>query len=187
MLLESERALLACMVYVELNSVRAGIVTRPEDYRFSGLGLYLTGGKASSWLDHGTLAKALSALEKKASPTKKDQMRHYLELIYHEGQIERDTKARIPEKEAQLLLSTDFKGSEILTFRRRIRYFTDGVMLGSRTFCEDKFREFRNYFQTDNDKRSGRLITYRHKKMSVTAPSNNLLHLFSIRAFAFRE
>ena len=34
-LIESERYLLACMVYIDLNPVRAGMVVRPEDYRWS--------------------------------------------------------------------------------------------------------------------------------------------------------
>ena len=34
-LIESERYLLACMVYIDLNPVRAGMVVRLEDYRWS--------------------------------------------------------------------------------------------------------------------------------------------------------
>jgi putative transposase len=35
MLIDSERYFFTCMRYIELNPVRAGIVTRPEDYRWS--------------------------------------------------------------------------------------------------------------------------------------------------------
>ena len=34
-LIESERYLLACMVYIDLNPVRAGMVVQPEDFRWS--------------------------------------------------------------------------------------------------------------------------------------------------------
>jgi len=34
-LIESERYLLACMVYIDLNPVRAGMVAQPEDFRWS--------------------------------------------------------------------------------------------------------------------------------------------------------
>lgn len=33
--IESERYLLACMVYIDLNPVRAGMVTRPDDFKWS--------------------------------------------------------------------------------------------------------------------------------------------------------
>ncbi|MFM1908913.1 MAG: hypothetical protein RLZZ591_2590 [Pseudomonadota bacterium] len=35
-LIESERYLLACMVYIDLNPVRAGMVQRPADFKWSG-------------------------------------------------------------------------------------------------------------------------------------------------------
>jgi len=34
-LIEGERYLLACMVYIDLNPVRAGMVVQPQDYRWS--------------------------------------------------------------------------------------------------------------------------------------------------------
>jgi putative transposase len=40
-LLQAERYLLACMVYIDLNPVRAGLVARPADYRWSSYGHYV--------------------------------------------------------------------------------------------------------------------------------------------------
>ena len=34
---------------------------------------------------------------------------------------------------------TDVSEMDVLSFTRRIRYFSDGVMLGSKTFCEHRF------------------------------------------------
>ena len=50
-LLGGPRALLTCLVYVELNAVRAGIVNSPEDYRYCGLHHYVAGGRILEWLD----------------------------------------------------------------------------------------------------------------------------------------
>ena len=77
---------------------------------------------------------------------------------------------------------TDVSEMGALSFMRRIRYFSDGVLLGSKSFCEDKFNEFRSYFQTKRD-RTGKLISTKHKKKKVSAPEGNLLHLHSIRSF----
>lgn len=39
-LVDTDRYLLACMVYLDLNPVRAGMVSRPADYRWSSYGHY---------------------------------------------------------------------------------------------------------------------------------------------------
>jgi putative transposase len=44
-LIQTERYLLACMVYIDLNPVRAQLVTQPEDYAWSSYGGY-TGRRA---------------------------------------------------------------------------------------------------------------------------------------------
>jgi putative transposase len=48
-LVQSERYLLTCMRYIELNPVRAGMVKRPEEYRWSSYGV-------NAWGDTGSLA-----------------------------------------------------------------------------------------------------------------------------------
>ncbi len=40
MLVQTERYLLACMVYIDLNPVRAGMVVQPQDYAWSSYGHY---------------------------------------------------------------------------------------------------------------------------------------------------
>ncbi len=40
-LIEAERYLLACMVYIDLNPVRAGMVAQPDDYAWSSYGHYV--------------------------------------------------------------------------------------------------------------------------------------------------
>jgi putative transposase len=48
--ISADAYLLACSRYVELNPVRAGIVTDPNDYRWSSYGSK-TGNKKEAWLD----------------------------------------------------------------------------------------------------------------------------------------
>ena len=47
-LVQSERYLLTCMRYIELNPVRAQMVARPEEYRWSSYGV-------NAWSDHSRL------------------------------------------------------------------------------------------------------------------------------------
>ena len=48
-LIQSERYLLACMAYIDLNPVRAGMVAQPGDFRWSSYAHH-TGQRAEPWL-----------------------------------------------------------------------------------------------------------------------------------------
>ena len=184
-LVQGERALLACMVYLELNSVRAGMVKHPEDYRFCGLSHMLTGGRAAKWLDLEILEQVLASVQSASDQVTStaSSLKRYLEIIYKAGLVDRQGKASLSESEVERAFDTDFEGAEILSFRRRIRYFTEGVMLGSQSFCTEKFQEFRTYFQTKRE-REGQLIKYGQRGKRMAAPGNHLLHLHSIRTFS---
>ena len=51
-LVQTERYLLTCMRYIELNPVRAGMVARPDDYRWSSFRSHAFGVRASLWSPH---------------------------------------------------------------------------------------------------------------------------------------
>lgn len=51
--------LLACSRYIELNPVRAGMVKRPEEYRWSSFGLRCSDDAAEDWLDAAPCYEAL--------------------------------------------------------------------------------------------------------------------------------
>lgn len=184
-ILEDSQALLACMVYVELNPLRAGIVEKPEDYRFSGISHILTRGKASNWLDYSSLSSVLSIYDgvKEDRPVKK-VLKRYLELIYKAGMIEKPGTANISEKTAERMIASDFVDSGVLSFRRRIRYFTDGVILGSKEYCETKFKEFQPYFKTKKKNRKGHIIKPKKKTDDEKLKSRDLLDIYSIKQFS---
>jgi len=53
-LVQDDQYFLSCLRYIELNPVRAGMVTDPEDYRWSSYGVHAHGRKASMWTAHPT-------------------------------------------------------------------------------------------------------------------------------------
>ena len=73
------------MVYVELNAVRAGLVSSPEVYRYCGLHHWVAGGLISTWLDNDSLASALPSISEQPDHTPKDLIKRYLRIIYVEG------------------------------------------------------------------------------------------------------
>ncbi len=50
LIVENGETLINCLAYVELNAVRAGIVERPEDYRWCSLGYHIQTGNRDDFL-----------------------------------------------------------------------------------------------------------------------------------------
>lgn len=80
-LVEKDSYLLVCGKYIELNPVRAGVVERPENYRYSSYSFYGR-GKGSKIVEANPLYLSLST-----SP--RERMRIYRELFLPEEELER--------------------------------------------------------------------------------------------------
>jgi len=171
-ILQSNRALIACMVYVDLNSVRAGIVDRPEQYKYCGLHHMVQGGRLSSWLDIDAINNVLRGWGEEIFNSRA-VVKRYLGMVYSEGLEKKDGHSKIPSN----LIDLKVRNTQDISFGDRIRYFTEGVILGEKTYCEEKFRKFRSYFQTKQDKEGKPLIPKSHE---ATNPSL-LVGLYSIR------
>ena len=155
--------------YIDLNSVRAGIVGDPKDYRFCGYAEAIAHSSSSHLcLRHG--GEAHSNGSGPAEPAKplysrwtaregiraiwgayadgtvremvsvEDALRMHRELIFGK----RAGEAGLPEKEREKAIRVLEKGGATLpratVLRCRVRYFTEGAIFGSREFVEG-FRE----------------------------------------------
>jgi len=192
-MLEDGRALLACMVYVELNSIRAGLVERPEDFRYCGLSHLLTGGRASAWLDHETLTRILKSpllieigliraegeqpVSHKIQQDRRSDIRQYKELIYKEGVIEVTGKDQIRSDIDMQPPPTNCAEVAIFSFLQHWQHFSSGVFIGSKDFCSKRFKEFRKFFHTSVDRQGQRMVPGR---MIVRG---SLHDLFTFRRF----
>ncbi|MGE9290324.1 MAG: transposase [Puniceicoccales bacterium] len=107
--------------YIDLNAVRAGICEDPKDYRFCGYGEALGGGRRAR--------EGLFLLGR--------DLAGYRQTLYGAGSRPQDGKQSIDRKTAVLILENE-KGSLPLStlLRCRVRYFTEGLALGSPEFLE---------------------------------------------------
>lgn len=189
-MLEGGRALTACMVYVELNSVRAGMVSCPEHYRWCGLYHYVSGGRLSSWLDHETFGRTMTvrfgehdeeddttgaAYTLLVEERMKSHLKRYLSLIYREGRVKRAGKARMSEGLVETALREDFSWLTLSGSGIPQSPFTRGVFLGSKRFCDERFHEFRDNFQTSRE-RTGHPVAPRR-----STAKDSLFDFYSIR------
>ena len=124
-----QEAVQETLAYIELNPVRAGLVSRPEDYVSSSAFLRHIG--ADDWL------MSIDELFEGA-----DQMQSYRGFLYYRG-FEGGSKegARIPARILQQEQQRGFNRQGI--YRKRLRYFAEGLVLGSEEKIRDWISDFR--------------------------------------------
>ena len=131
-LLENDKALLDCMLYVELNAVRAGLVERPEDWK--GCSLYFRESSQDNWL---------MPLTELFDKTKKRALTEYRSLIYHRGAV--PTKANQAAIPLRILKQEAARGFEVSgVYRKRLRYFVDGLVIGSEAYILEHINRLRD-------------------------------------------
>ena len=165
-LVEDGMAARTMAAYIDLNPVRAGMVADPADYRWSSYGEAMGGGprgngkKARAGLVRALMAHKGYAADARhwAGRVSKD----YRMLLLDEGAEQlkevRDAGGRLEVKVvrkgmkkttvevelARLERSRDVALRKML--RCRVRYFSDGAVLGSRAFVDGVFRACRERF-----------------------------------------
>jgi len=132
-LLADGQALLNALLYVELNPVRAGLVESPELWKWSSASLRLL--RQDSWL---------ISLEEVLGNQKDSESLYalYRNLLYHRGAI--PTLPGTPSIPRDLLRSEEARGFRRPgAYRRRLRFFTEGVVLGTRLQVEEWIQKLR--------------------------------------------
>jgi putative transposase len=161
-------ALLAVAAYIDLNPVRAGLVARPEDYRWSGYGEACGTGKGAKTAREGLASITREGLEDPGGEAVswEGTLRRYRRLLYTEGVEVKADEARggggrrgMPREEAEAALAEmDAKGRAMPlaeALRRKVRYFTDGAVIGSAGFVEEVFGRLKAEGRTGPRRRTG--------------------------------
>ncbi len=126
------RAVLDCMLYVELNPVRAHVVERPEEWR--GSSIYLREVGKDGWL--------MPLREVMGAKSKREALREYRERMYYRGSVPtREGQAAISQKVLEKEVARGFKRRGM--YRKRLGYFVDGLAVGSEEFILEQLARMR--------------------------------------------
>jgi putative transposase len=136
-IVENGETLINCLAYIDLNAVRAGLVKRPEDYRWCSLGYHTQTGNKEKFL---SLDFGLKEFGVKGS---KDRLRFYRRFVYEKGSID----GLAEEKDR------GFEMGAVDRFRYRTRYFTDSGIIGTKSFVLRYYRVFKHHFSSRHEKR----------------------------------
>lgn len=161
-LVECSEALQAMAFYVDLNPVRAGLVSDPMNYRWCGYAAATAGVRQAQegltrMAELASAAFAQRQKEETASWTA-DILAWYRQVLYTKGE-ERKTPdgevVRIGFSGAQIDAVHDAQGNLPLSryLLHRVRYVTCGAILGTKEFVDAVFQERRSWFSPQ--RRSG--------------------------------
>ncbi|MGF1655390.1 MAG: transposase, partial [Verrucomicrobiales bacterium] len=137
--------------YIDLNPVRAELCEDPKEYRYCAYGEAVSGTRKQralaraglGWVlypDNPELAKDWSAVQ-----------REYRRLLFgtllaREEVAERKRNEASSAKRARMALAAGSELSRAELLRCRVRYFSDGLVLGGKEFVEKVFEEERSRF-----------------------------------------
>ncbi|MFT6181109.1 MAG: REP element-mobilizing transposase RayT [Akkermansiaceae bacterium] len=150
-LVEDGEALRTISAYIDLNPVRAGLVDDPKDYRWCGYAEAMGGSKRGRVGICRVLGVAMDSWNKGG-------LEAYRSLLLGEG-IEAGEAEKNRKRGQGVFLKRGFDRKKALEglrgggslsrgelVRLRVRYFSEGLVLGSRAFVEEAFQERRAWF-----------------------------------------
>lgn len=134
-LVQEGEALAAVSAYIDLNPVRAGLCADPKDYRYCGYAEALA--KACPLARQGLR----TILGQPETTSWSELSRQYRTLLFVKGSSSSAHRAPAFDLTSVQRVVEEQKGQLALPQRLlcRIRYFTDGVILGSQCFVESHF------------------------------------------------
>ncbi|HAB16800.1 MAG TPA: chemotaxis protein CheW [Verrucomicrobiales bacterium] len=153
-LVEGAGETLATMAaYLDLNPVRAGIVDDPKDYRWCGYGAAAAGDRRARTALRVIIAGGERVAEKRLSVT--DALAKYRVWLFGQGEeregfTETGRPLRRGFRRDEVLAVAEAKGQLALEdyLRLKVRYFSDGAVLGTRTFVNEVFAALRERFSS---------------------------------------
>jgi putative transposase len=120
----ADRVIQAMAAYIDLNAVRANLVNDPKDYRFCGYAEAVAGGaKARAGLMSVSAGNSWAAAQSA-----------YRQVLFGTGAGAREKGAVITTDDFQRVIAEGGQLPLSAVLRCRLRYFSDGAVLGSKAF-----------------------------------------------------
>ena len=175
--------LINCLAYIDLNPIRAAIVQNPEDYKWCSYGE--AARPNSNKLARAGLRRVLGMSQKTVDSSDEPEesesmMERYRVMLFSDGEEVFTDKPETGEVHQRV--RNGFKREQVkgvldrggkLTFgetlRCRVRYFSDGMTVGSREFVDGLFQSSRERFseKRKSGARPMRGVGWKEKQFSL--------------------
>ena len=148
-IVEKGETLINCLAYIDLNPIRAGIVERPEDYRWNSLGYHVQTGNKDNFLSLDFGLKEFGVVNTE------ERLKRYRRYVYEAGALAHPGKGQSRVIDNEIVEHEREKNYEIKRidrFRYRTRYFTDSGIIGTKEFVSENYQRFKDLFMSKREK-----------------------------------
>jgi REP element-mobilizing transposase RayT len=164
-IVENGETLINCLAYIDLNPLRAGLVERPDDYRWNSLGYHIQTGNKDNFLSldfglkefgPGGMRSAVKGEFHWAGVLDaEERLKRYRRYVYEAGALnrgDRDFVKVIDNDTLENERQKNYEISRIDRFRSRTRYFTDSGIIGTKEFVSENYQRFKDIFMSKREK-----------------------------------
>ena len=144
----SGEALRKTTAYIDLNAVRAGIVKDPKDYRWCGYA-EAEAGRADGVAGIVAIVRMATNSPDSEPISGSEALERYREWLLELGTPVTDENGELVRRGFAAANADGQSGTELSQAAQlgtRIGYSTAGLVIGSRTFCEEQFQRYRHAF-----------------------------------------
>ncbi len=151
-------ALRTMAAYIDLNPVRAGLVKDPKEYRWCGYAEALGGSRRAQRGLCKAQGKPVDGWKSAGAAEAYRCLLHAEGREVKDAQNEKVVERGVSAESARAVLAEKGKLSLAELVRLRVRYFSDGLVLGSREFVESVFDGNREMFGPKRKRGSRRMV-----------------------------
>ena len=147
LIVQNGYSLVNLLAYVDLNPVRAGIVKRPELYRWCSLGYLVQTNNREDMLSTDFGMKEWGEHE----PS--EIIRKYRQFVYETGAVDTGKGKPMDPKIVKKERKKNFELKRFELFCYRTRYFSDAGILGSREFVKEVFDQVKHLLNSKDERK----------------------------------
>jgi hypothetical protein len=147
LIVQNGRSLVNLLAYVDLNPVRAGIVKRPEQYRWCSLGYHVQTGNRDGLLcvDFG--------IKEWGEKDPEQIIRKYRQFVYETGAVDTGKGKPMDPEIVRKERRKNFELKRFELFCYKTRYFSDAGILGSKEFVKEVFDQVKHMLTSKDERK----------------------------------